>query len=402
MNRRLVFVAAMIGMTAAGAQAQNVISAHSGTLHYAEGVVMIDGTVVEQKAAKFSQIKENGILSTAMGRAEILLTPGVFLRVGEHSSVKLLDNRLASTRIELLSGIAMVESDDPDVSVKNPAVTILYKTYEVQPVKFGLFELDANANELKVFKGQANVNADTVHAVIKEGRKMPFSAALLSERFDVKDADDLYLWTRDRSAYISAANMSAARTISSNSSLYNGFGMLDATTPGSGRWYYNSFLGSFTYMPYGGMFMNPFGYGFYSPYTIGMYYMPSRYYWNGGGTSRTGSATGVALTNIGTSSVASQISRMGSGVNTHATLGSPLRATTGTANAPSYRSGLSNPTSNGPSFNNTNANSSYSPTVASAPVSNNVSAGAAGRFGGGGGGGAVVAAPAAGGGTRGK
>ena len=53
------------------------------------------------------------MLSTGQGRAEILLTPGVFLRVGENTSIKMLDNRLLSTRVEFLSGSAIVESDDP-------------------------------------------------------------------------------------------------------------------------------------------------------------------------------------------------------------------------------------------------------------------------------------------------
>ncbi len=376
MNRRLGFMAAMIGMTAVGANAQSIISAHSGTVHYSEGVVMIDGVTVEHKAAKFSQIKENGVLSTAMGRAEVLLTPGVFLRVGENTSIKLLDNRLASTRIELLSGVVMVESDDPDVSVKNSAVTILYKTYEIQPLKFGLFEIDTNANSMKVFKGQANVVAGNMKALVKEGRQMPFSAALLTERFDAKDADDLYLWTRDRSAYIAAANLSSSKSLANSSSLFSNAGMYDSAVAGNsyGRWFYNTFLGSFTYIPYGGMITNPFGYSFYNPYNVGYYYTPSRYYWNGGGASRAGAGNGVALTNLGTSTVAAQISRMGSGVNTHPTLGSPVRSIDGTSGVASstYRNG---------GFGNVSNNNPFG-SINTASNNNSVSAGAAGRFGG--------------------
>jgi hypothetical protein len=396
-NRRLALVAVMIGAAAVAAQAQQVISAHSGTLHYFEGAVAIDGTSIEQKAAKFNQLKENAVLSTAMGRAEVLLTPGVFLRVGENSSVKMLDNRLASTRVELLSGTVMVESDDPEVSVKNPAVTILYKDYEIQPVKFGLFEIDTKTGELKVFKGQANVAAGGMRAVIKDGRKMPFSAALLSEKFDAKDADDLYLWTRDRSAYISAANMSTSRTLASGLMSNSSYGAWDsmARMGGSGRWFYNGFLGTYTYLPYSGMVMNPFGYGFYNPYSIYLYYSPSQYYWNGGGSARTGGSTGVPLTNIGTSSVAAQISRIGSGVNTHPTLGSPVRASNGSSASASYRNGFAGPTT----FNGNNSASMYNPALSapsSAPVSSPMSAGAAGRFGGGA---APAPAPSSGGGV---
>src|SRR5580698_5839344 len=110
---RVFSVALSLAMTVAVCSAQSVTSAHSGTLHYFEGDVAIDGAQVQSKVGRFSEIKEQSVLRTAQGRAEVLLTPGVFLRVGENSAIKMLDNRLISTRVELLSGTAMVESDDP-------------------------------------------------------------------------------------------------------------------------------------------------------------------------------------------------------------------------------------------------------------------------------------------------
>ncbi len=62
---------------------------------------------------------------------------------------------------------------------------------------------------------------------------LPFSAALLTEKFDDKVGDDLYLWARDRSQVMSAANMSSARSLSSGfgSGYGTGFGAL---SPGLG------------------------------------------------------------------------------------------------------------------------------------------------------------------------
>ncbi len=103
---------ALAAMSVMGAvcYAQSVTSAHSGTLHYFEGEVSIDGTPVQSKVGKFQEVKEQGVLSTALGRAEVLLTPGVFLRLGENSSIKMLDTRLVSTRVDILSGNVMLES----------------------------------------------------------------------------------------------------------------------------------------------------------------------------------------------------------------------------------------------------------------------------------------------------
>ncbi len=332
--RRILISALAISAFTTAAYAQSVVSAHSGTLHYFDGVVSIDGKAVEQHPGKFPEIKDNSVFRTEFGRAEILLTPGVFLRLGEKSAIKVLDNRLMSTRIEFLEGSAMVESDGQDSSVKDPAVTIIYKDYSIQPIKFGLFELSSSAGLLRVYKGQASVEAGGSRVVVKEGRQVPFSAALLAEKVDEKNIDDLYLWTRDRSAHLSAANMASARSVANQSLMgggfLNGMGVYNPATgyPGfGGGWYYNPYLGMYTYMPRSGTVWSPFGYGYFSPGTIFAYYSPDRYYWSGGGGARNGVSTGVPLTNIGTSGVAaSQVARFGSGINSHPTLSSPVRS----------------------------------------------------------------------------
>ncbi len=346
---RVFSVALSLAMTAAICPAQSITSAHSGTLHYFEGDVSIDGAQVQSKVGRFSEIKEQGVLRTAQGRAEVLLTPGVFLRVGENSAVKLLDNRLISTRVELLSGTAMLESDDPQLSIKDSPVTMVYKDYQIQMLKHGVLEMSTDPAALKVFKGEALVNTADVRATVKEGRQMPFSAALLTEKFDDKVGDDLYLWTRDRSQSLSAASMSSARSL--NSSGYgsgygsgyangygygNGFGAAGLGTGiyGSGLggwnggWYYNPYFGMYTYVPVGGTFFNSFGYGFFSPSTVYNYYSPTAY-WYGGGGAR-GTALGQPIsTNSATTSKAAPLNTLRAGNNNNSggipALGNPVR-----------------------------------------------------------------------------
>jgi hypothetical protein len=130
--------AVLMAMVVAVCSAQTVTSAHSGTVHYFEGDVSIEGVSLEQKVARFADIKEHEVLSTGLGRAEILLTPGVFLRVGENSAIRMLDNRLVSTRVEVVRGTAIVESDDPQMSLKDSPVTLVYGDYQVRLVKHGL------------------------------------------------------------------------------------------------------------------------------------------------------------------------------------------------------------------------------------------------------------------------
>src|ERR1700738_1242027 len=92
------------------AYGQSVISAHSGVVHYVEGDVYVQDKLVELKFGQFPDLKPDQVLRTAEGRAEILLTPGSFLRVAENSEVRMISNKLNDTRIELLRGTMLVES----------------------------------------------------------------------------------------------------------------------------------------------------------------------------------------------------------------------------------------------------------------------------------------------------
>src|SRR4051812_26213504 len=94
--------AAFVALGAICASAQPVISAKAGTIAKVEGQVYLGDQLVEDSLTKFPDIKENGIVRAEDGRAEILLTPGVVLHLGEKSSFRLITNRLIDTRLELL------------------------------------------------------------------------------------------------------------------------------------------------------------------------------------------------------------------------------------------------------------------------------------------------------------
>ena len=310
-GRQVLSGSAMLVFTAAVCCAQTIAPSHSGTVGYFEGDVSVDGVKLVQQVARFSEIKEQSVLQTDLGRAEILLTPGVLLRVGEHTSVKMLDNRLMSTRVEFLSGTAMVESMDSGTSVKDPAVTIIYKDFSAQPVRNGIFEITSTPGQVRVFKGEAKVFGNGTSISVKDGNKALLDDVMASTKFDAKEGDDLYLWSRDRSANLSAVNMASARQLGSSGYGYgyaNGYANSSFSAPGwnsamwsgfSGGWYYNQNMGMFAYMPFAGTVFSPFGYGLYNPITIGYVYVPG-YYWDGSGGSRTGTTTGVPLSSAPT------------------------------------------------------------------------------------------------------
>jgi hypothetical protein len=366
--------------------------------------VSVDGQVLQARAGRFSEMKEQQVLKTAQGRAEVLLTPGVFLRVAENSEIKMLDNRLASTRVELLSGSVAIESDDPQMSTKDSPVTLIYKDYDIRMIKYGLLEVTTEPALMKVYKGEALVTTADSRATVREGHQLPFSAALLTEKFNDKVGDDLYLWSRDRSQSLSAASMSSARSL--NSGLAGGYGLSGyGYAPGglysggwTGGWFYNNFLGMYTFVPGGDMFLNAFGYGFFSPYTIYNYYTPTNYWYGGGTTSTIGRPISGSTASAPLSTL-----RGGASARTGGTpaLGAPMRgggvvtAGSGGRNADFGGGGIAS-AANG----NFGGIPAGSPAASSAGSFGGSRGGGGGMVSGGGGGGHAGGAVASGGGRR--
>ncbi len=82
-----------------------------GTLNYVEGSVHLDGRLLTNRNVANDEMRAGQELTTGAGKAEILLTPGIFLRVDSNSAVKMISPDLAETQVELLRGRAGVEVD---------------------------------------------------------------------------------------------------------------------------------------------------------------------------------------------------------------------------------------------------------------------------------------------------
>ena len=256
-------VTALAGTASFVASAQTVISAKSGIIHYVEGRVFLNDQLIESKFGEFPDIKENQRVRTEEGRVEILLTPGVFLRLGENSSIRMITNRLIDTRVDFLSGEALVEADE---ILKDNGVTIVYKDYSVQLAKKGVYRFDYDAARLRVYDGEAVVEGAGKTQEVKDGHVLTMDSGLEVASFDKKkDVDELYLWGAHRSEYISMANVSAAKTVADSGTYW-----------GASSWYFNPAYDMYTFLPgfgygmgYGpGGYYNPFGYTFWSPYNV--------------------------------------------------------------------------------------------------------------------------------------
>jgi len=343
MMARLPFVLALAGSVCAWGQ--NAISAHSGMIHYVEGKVLLEGQPVDPKFGEFPEVKNNQVLQTEEGRAEVLLTPGVFLRVSENSSFRMLSNQLSDTALEALSGSTLIEVDE---LLKDNAITVRYKDATVSLSKRGLYRFDAEAARFRVYDGEAEAIYGVKTVQVHKGKQVELDEALTATSFDVKDTDSFYNWASRRSEYVAAANVSSARA-AGNSGLGAGCGGF-ATTNGTpcnsgygaygnygygspyGMWAWNPYYGMFAYVPGMGYGYSPFGWALYSPYTVGSIFVPGYYSPYGTNAPRYTNTSSSPTALSGSRQSPASLSSSGAGSST------PLRAA-GTSSGVSGSSG---------------------------------------------------------------
>jgi|HubBroStandDraft_6_1064221.scaffolds.fasta_scaffold189035_2 hypothetical protein len=195
---------------AAVASAQSVISTHAGLIHFFQGAVFVNDHPLEAHLGKFTNVPQGAELRTEQGRAEVLLTPGVFLRVGENSAIRMAATELADTQVELVSGSAMVEAGEPN---KDTAVTITYRNWKARFPQKGLFRIDSDPPRLWALRGSAEVAASDKGDPIKveAGMYLPLAAVLVPEQSSLTPSDALSDWARGRSQSIVADNAITAQ-----------------------------------------------------------------------------------------------------------------------------------------------------------------------------------------------
>jgi len=238
-------------------------SAHPGTLNYIEGAAYLQGKLLNEKDVGSVEMNAGEELSTMTGKAEILLTPGVFLRVDDNSAVKMISPDITRTQVELDRGLAAVEVDElhdqNDLEIVDAGVT-------TQLVKTGYYEFDASHPTAMVFKGKAAVEvSDGKYKVVKNHHEFALAGGAREKTasFDADGADDdLYKWSSLRSEYLAEAS----NQIGGEYAGAYGF------SPG---WYWDPYMWDYAFVGMG-PYWSPFGFGFYPPWGWG------GGYWGGG------------------------------------------------------------------------------------------------------------------------
>ncbi|HWE48848.1 MAG TPA: hypothetical protein VG273_03615 [Bryobacteraceae bacterium] len=226
-----------------------------GTVNYIEGQVAVNGADLNRRRANTPAVLQTGqTLTTRDGKAEILLSPGVFLRVGRNSEVRMVSQDLVDPRFELVRGEAMVEVDQ---KLQHGArVDALLRGTDGTILKNGLYRFDSDKGLMEVIDGKLAVMENGQSKKIGKGKEFILNGGPVPQEasFDRKAEDDLYAWSQMRSGYMAEVNASAA------SQAYGGRGPY----AGDG-WYWSPYFDTWGWLPGDGYFYSPFGYPFFSP-----------------------------------------------------------------------------------------------------------------------------------------
>jgi hypothetical protein len=245
---------------------QSANQARPGTLNYVEGQASIDGQQVSARSVGQAEIGPGQYLATADGKVEVLLTPGVFLRLDKNSTVKMITPDLTHTEVSLERGRAEVEADQ---LYPQNRILIDQKNGQTQILKNGLYEFNADNNTVRTFDGKAavypgtNLQSNVKPIEVKGGHQIALTGeAVKPVGFDKdRSQDDLYRWSSLRSQYLGEANVNLAAQYAGYGPAY-GYG---GFAPG---WDWDPYLYAYDWVPGGGPFFSPFGFGFYSPYYL--------------------------------------------------------------------------------------------------------------------------------------
>ncbi len=286
-----LFVAALYAMPQA-----YTISARPGVINYIEGTAAMNGKRISGKVTGRTFLATNDTLSTENGKAEVLLTPGVFLRVGADSEIRMISPSLTKTVVEVVKGEAFVEAAD---LVKENDIEVLDHGATTKLLKPGLYDFTATDQPVAaVILGKAEVEMGDRKVNLGKNHQTVLDSELKAEKFDSKkqsNTDDLYAWSKVRDEYEAASSFSTAKTALLSSTNgggwgsgygYGSFGYGSGYGMGYGMgygpgWAWNPAFSSWGWLPGDGAFFSPFGYGYFSPGVVA--YAPVAYLPVGGG-----------------------------------------------------------------------------------------------------------------------
>jgi len=249
---------------AAAAGDKYVISARAGGVNYTEGTVgIVRKRGTSGRLFKGDTIEIGDRVSTgADGRAEILLNPGSYLRIGGESAFQFGSTALDDLLIKLDRGTSILEvfaGNEFVVTLKSPKATF-------KLIQSGVYRFDVAADgsgTLAVWKGKAQIG-DSSASVVKAGRSAVVSGSHVAiakfDRDENKDAFDA--WSKDRAKQLAKLTDNLQKREVRNSLLTSFAGRRWNMYNSFGLWVFDRFNGGYCFLPFGNGWYSPYGYDF--------------------------------------------------------------------------------------------------------------------------------------------
>jgi hypothetical protein len=205
--RALAFVAVVGALP--HASGQSVISTRAGLINFSEGLVFVDGHPLARKFGAYERLKNGSALVTESGRAEVLLTPNTYLRVGENSSIRMVSDNLSDPRVEVLAGSTALDTESASSA---SSVELTFRDSTIRVLKPGRYRVDADPPQLRVFDGLAEVVRNGKPVQLESSQLMPLDGAPVVKRFTEGTDGLLDIWSDERHSLI-ASNLSNSQSI---------------------------------------------------------------------------------------------------------------------------------------------------------------------------------------------
>lgn len=202
-SRRIGLAAAAVAIWASSAAGQYVVSAMAGFIHHAEGEVFLEDKPIAPKPTEFLHAQEGQRLRTGKGRAELMLSPGSFVRLGPSSELEMVSAGLLTARVKLHAGSLIVDLVDV---LEDGAIVVEAGEAEILLVKPGLYRIDApgvGAASMQVIRGRARASVGEAEPRgVKDGRELQLVADANPRKIGDQEPDELRRWSDQRSAVL--------------------------------------------------------------------------------------------------------------------------------------------------------------------------------------------------------
>lgn len=253
-------------LTAAAVATADMRAPLPGAVNDVEGQATLNGEDLSASSAGQAAVAANQVLDTGHGKVELLLAPGVFLRVGDGSELRMISPYAPKVALELVKGGAILEVDQFS---KGITFSFLMDGATANIAKPGLYLLAADQRSVGVLAGEAAVYQGNSHLTLKTGRGV---FLLAGQRLKSQDLDPyaiqnepLYIWSRLRSGYMAQANIDADQAILAAGGTYDA------------EWFWDTSFDCYAFLPLSGIEYSPFGWGFSSPGVVGKAPNPIHY-----------------------------------------------------------------------------------------------------------------------------